>query len=815
MSEPTDLRTLYKRLESFGKDLQQGNQKFRSLRDFFAAGKAHNYEPTNPADPLNRAVRRCKYGYQIFVAGAFNAGKSTLINALLDIKDLLPQGDLPYTGVVTTIKYGPRTGFSVTWLDVEGCYRRVNQILAMKLGGCSFEPLTPANVRQGLRITGGTPSSGARRSADDTAEEFRVFMENYEIVRTTPVLYERRKMFLVGGGYIGNRFYSDAERNDYLEAVGDGPDSLRFLDKTVVAMIDTATIEVPHDGLAQQVQILDTPGLGSVNEIHEERTRTLLKDTDCLVVVNKEVGARDAADVVASKFRQSMEGLYETKQQLDASSRLDAGRTKERVGDQIFFVWNKFDDAKPVDLNQSWPAFVAMIPAKNPQIRLTCSGAYFDESIAKTLRDKYRDGCNTRYPELKQRVAQLLSDDDRGCIKALRGDILEHCESRAHYLKLEEILTTFERNVMSLKAAIADELNIATTKYPNAEDLRRDYVTRAYEALVGRLVGSGDRPGNIEKFKSGYLLGMNDNPFAKDVGNSFFHDEVTDLLNDFRHGLKAEVERKFDELLENQPVPDVNRNRFLPADAMVAYARLVPWYHETVVAVAQAVIGQAMAQRFDQVADRAGFMAKIKKLLPLDESRARSVERIFDRFRELIDHSLSGRIAETLESAPTVEVLQRGVTAVPENRQEYYSRLRKNFEVHFEPHFNDRVLPKLKDVLRTYVAHDVSLIQREFKVGLKSLRDHVLSANNARLIDLKDSDLDLLPDPEFFKYLKISPFCEDFNRLQVECKQLAVQFGRLPAPVPRETVDWLRTTAAPSVPIKVRRAEEKAGEASA
>ena len=114
MSEPTDLRTLYKRLESFGKDLQQGNQKFRSLRDFFAAGKAHNYEPTNPADPLNRAVRRCKYGYQIFVAGAFNAGKSTLINALLDIKDLLPQGDLPYTGVVTTIKYKPRTGFSIT-----------------------------------------------------------------------------------------------------------------------------------------------------------------------------------------------------------------------------------------------------------------------------------------------------------------------------------------------------------------------------------------------------------------------------------------------------------------------------------------------------------------------------------------------------------------------------------------------------------------------------------------------------------------------------------------------------------------------------
>jgi hypothetical protein len=812
MNESTDFSGLYRRFETFGKELQQANQRFKSLRDLFANGRAHNFEPTNPTDPLNRAVRRCKYVYQIFVAGVFSAGKSTLINALLDAKDLLPQADLPYTGVVTTIKYGSRYGFSVTWLDVDGCYRRVNQILERKLGGCTFDPLTPANVRQGLRITAGTPSGGAKRGAEETVDEFRQFIENYDVIRTSPVAFERRKMFLVGGGYVGNRYYSAAEKKEYLDAAGDGVDSLRFFDKTVVAMIDTATVEMPHENLAQQVQILDTPGLGSVNEIHEERTRALLKDTDCVLVVNKEVGARDAADIVSSKYRESMEGLYETKQQLDASSRLNAGNTKERVGDQIFFIWNKFDDAKRQDLNQSWPAFIAMIPAKNPQIRLTCSGAYFYEDIAKTLRDKYKSGGDSRYPELNHAVAQLLSDDDKGGIKSFRGDILEHCKSRAHYLKLEEILETFQRNFVSLKNAIADELNTATTKYPNAEDLRRDYVTRAFEALVGRLIGTGDRPGSIEKFKSGYLLGTSNSPFADDVGNAFFHDEVTDLLNQFREELRDEVERKFEDLLQNQPVPDVNRNRFLPADAMIAYAKLVPWYHEKVVAVAQSVIGKAVGDKFDQITDRAGFATKVKKLLPLDESRVRNVERIFDRFRELVDHSLSGRIAETLESAPSVEVLQRGVTNVPENRQDFYSRLRKNFEAHFEPHLNDRVVPKLKDVLRTYVANDVGLVQREFKTGLKSLRDHVASANNARLIDLKDGELDLLPDPEFLKYLKISPFCEEVNRLQVECKELGVQFGRLPAPAPREMVDWLRT-AAPGV-HRVKRAEERAGEAS-
>src|SRR5262249_61538106 len=141
--------------------LQQANQRFKSLRDLFGNGRAHNYEPTNPTDPLNRAVRRCKYVYQIFVAGVFSAGKSTLINALLDAKDLLPQADLPYTGVVTTIKYGSRYGFSVTWLDVDGCYRRVNQNLQRKMGGGAFRSPPPAPVGQGVGRPGGAPHRGA------------------------------------------------------------------------------------------------------------------------------------------------------------------------------------------------------------------------------------------------------------------------------------------------------------------------------------------------------------------------------------------------------------------------------------------------------------------------------------------------------------------------------------------------------------------------------------------------------------------------------------------------------------------------------
>ena len=68
-------------------------------------------------DVLDEQQRKTQEAFKVLIVGAFNAGKSSMINALAG-RDFLPTGDLPETGVVTELIYGEE--FRITLYPKEG-----------------------------------------------------------------------------------------------------------------------------------------------------------------------------------------------------------------------------------------------------------------------------------------------------------------------------------------------------------------------------------------------------------------------------------------------------------------------------------------------------------------------------------------------------------------------------------------------------------------------------------------------------------------------------------------------------------------------
>ena len=87
--------------------LQQYEQfKFR-LAEIVRFASAIDYEHEKGSEQRWREVlaRLAEDRFNVVVAGRFNRGKSTLMNALFGM-DRLPTGIMPLTSVITTVRYG-------------------------------------------------------------------------------------------------------------------------------------------------------------------------------------------------------------------------------------------------------------------------------------------------------------------------------------------------------------------------------------------------------------------------------------------------------------------------------------------------------------------------------------------------------------------------------------------------------------------------------------------------------------------------------------------------------------------------------------
>ena len=89
--------------------LAQHKENLESFSQMFAREKdcaiAIAPENENIQSILEEQKRKTEEAFKVLVVGAFNAGKSSMINAMAG-RDFLPTGDLPETGVVTELIYG-------------------------------------------------------------------------------------------------------------------------------------------------------------------------------------------------------------------------------------------------------------------------------------------------------------------------------------------------------------------------------------------------------------------------------------------------------------------------------------------------------------------------------------------------------------------------------------------------------------------------------------------------------------------------------------------------------------------------------------
>ncbi|MBR4039921.1 MAG: dynamin family protein [Clostridia bacterium] len=67
---------------------------------------------------LDEQKKKTREAFKVLIVGAFNAGKTSMINALAGRENFLPTGDLPETGVITELIYGEQ--YRITLYPKEG-----------------------------------------------------------------------------------------------------------------------------------------------------------------------------------------------------------------------------------------------------------------------------------------------------------------------------------------------------------------------------------------------------------------------------------------------------------------------------------------------------------------------------------------------------------------------------------------------------------------------------------------------------------------------------------------------------------------------
>jgi len=214
-----------------------------------------------------RALADAAPGAEIAFLGSTTVGKSTTINALLRIK-LLPQNAVgSTTAVKVKIKHGAAKRLEVT-------YRKESALLAelryLKTEWLALEQAAEEGVPPDLTALSRHRSIarcvlGLRLNHQLTLQDL-----DGELVPDLLAKMRQEQAVFAPGADQDHQFVGD------IHAHLAGP---------FWAIVDTATIELPHDLLAGGLTIVDLPGTGDTDQGHLEALRTYLDRADQFVLV--------------------------------------------------------------------------------------------------------------------------------------------------------------------------------------------------------------------------------------------------------------------------------------------------------------------------------------------------------------------------------------------------------------------------------------------------------------------------------------------------------------------------------------------------
>jgi len=246
---------------------------------------------------------------QISVVGSFNAGKSTLLNALLGGR-FLSEAVVETTAVVTKVHYAPTYGARITTVrpsELEPQLEALRRLLTEKAALASTpnvgeDELTPkAPPPECDRVLG---ALGVFRRVAVDQKAFLALLDYWKLNGRLPDLPTPP-----GGGKLGQvteiKAQSAADLELQLRAFTTFPDAQRDEARrtTVSFLVETAEVFGPFDVLRREsdddlaVDLVDTPGLQGCTAVAKVRTYDHLTEADCVILALQNKGVISGGDL--------------------------------------------------------------------------------------------------------------------------------------------------------------------------------------------------------------------------------------------------------------------------------------------------------------------------------------------------------------------------------------------------------------------------------------------------------------------------------------------------------------------------------------
>ena len=475
---------------------------------------------------------------RIGIVGSVNAGKSTLINALLfDGKPVIPKAATPMTAALTELKHGPELRLDVNYYseadlqEIEENYNTYKEKYDDEYSKWLENLIERFRKRQQFQLSNSEIAvEELELIKKDAADKARRAMKKQIVLAAAYEQYEsfRESSVDVDSLRSNQSCYcpkDEQELNYFLmKHVSNGGEFMPFT-KSV-----TITTSNP---LLEGLMIIDTPGINDPVQSREQRTRELLNQCDAVLILSPASQFITQEDLILLDRITSKEGVNELFVVGTKTDNALASNLHEKHNGNLYAA---LDDLQQVLLNhlsrtistfndehkELGDVFLQLVDRRNERVFLTagyCStiirelekGSCGDASFAWQNLQKYEDYFDPKNKELSiLNLKRLLNIDSiRGAIQSTRDKKDELIERKQKEYTdrqisnldkyLREIGDSLKDQISILKEAKIDELGVKLKHMESALDRVTIELDDEYDKSVRKLTRE------IERFALGVI----------------------------------------------------------------------------------------------------------------------------------------------------------------------------------------------------------------------------------------------------------------------------------------------------------------------
>lgn len=457
-------------------------------------------------EPIERVLEKIRaFELSVSIIGQVKAGKSTLLNALVDQTDLLPSDVNPCTSVITSLHLNNRHRPSNT----RTLFRFFDQ-----------------DEWDRLIATGGRLGEMAERAGFETeADEIR--SQIADMRETTEARLGDEFNELIGS----SRAYPDIDPeiiNRYIRYSDPSESGESRTDGVYADITKSADLYLDVDGLPRGLCLRDTPGVNDTFMMREQITLNSISDSRVCVVVLSAHQALSNMDMALLRIMCAVEArevlifvnrIDELSDPLGEQDniRKAIGKTLARLGldDEIEILfgsayWANFALAESGDLNQrSLEALVSLHPDADLSAPDTLRDCAYQSSgvpqLHRTIARRVIDGPGTTLlKDVENEIETIIemSETVDSVVELRRDDKASSTMSNADLmLKVAEVLhgtmTDFDKAADELRVQLRDRL----------ERAQQTFVASAVETLQSHMTAFGET-GSWEHDPAGLRMTM-------------------------------------------------------------------------------------------------------------------------------------------------------------------------------------------------------------------------------------------------------------------------------------------------------------------